>query len=66
MKLENKLLEEFKTELVKLCKKYNAKIKGSGDYGISIEFILANDGYSKEYEDLIWMISPEGVESENL
>lgn len=65
MKLENKLLEEFKRELVKLCKKYNAKIEANGDYGMNIEFIIADDGYSKVYEDLIYSITPDGVESEN-
>jgi len=66
MKKENELLEEFRAKLVELCRKYNANIiHGDEDDGIRIEFILADDGYSKEYQDKIWSIGPDGIISED-
>ncbi len=57
-----KHLEDFKMDLVKLCNRYQVQLRGDGDYGITIEAILADDGYTKELQDEIWTIGPNGVE----
>lgn len=57
-----KTLEDFKADLIKLCKKYQVRLLGDGDYGIAIEVILGDGGYGKELQDEIWIISPDGVE----